>query len=148
VTIEEGARVKMSRELADDESWARGPLTSHGMFTVDSVEIPGKTWEPEPGDIDVAFVEGSDERGNYITVPLDAVEVVMTAGEMARRKLPTAAEIAAEVAGEILGSHDTFELDEVDYGANDGTFEAYGRTHDGLGLAFQVQISGVWETDL
>lgn len=144
--IEEGARVQVSRSIPAGGHWL--PPRA-GTFTVDEVvriaDIPD--YDPEE-HYPVDYIEGTEDGGSTVIVPLDAVEVVMSASAMRKRKLPTPAEIVSEIAGEVMSSYDTFEVDEVDYGSKDGTFEAYGRTHDGLGLAFQVRVVAVWETDL
>lgn len=148
--IEDGARVRLCRELTDEERrWNPFPRYGGKEFTVDEVWQPRPAEERESDEIDVPIVYGSDDHGSSVgPVPLDAVEVIKTAADMRARTIPTVAELRREISSELCGlMGDAFDTDESIHFGETG-IEVYGKTHDGLGFGFQVHITRLWETDL
>lgn len=145
--IEDGSRVRLSRELTEEErGWV---MLGHGAeFVVNDFLSAASNPDPQPDDIDVDFYEGSDDHGCSVVCPADAIEVVKTAAEMRSRTLPTREEIAKQIAGALLDEFDTFETFETAVLSDPGLIEVYGKTHDGLGLGFHIRVLHVWETDL
>lgn len=61
---------------------------------------------------------------------------------------PQLRQIARELSSHVCGmGGETFELDETDSGGGEPTFEAYGRTHDGVAFGIRVRVEEVWPID-
>lgn len=139
--LEDGALVRLSRELTDDErSWVMLP---HGgeRITIEDFFTAG---DPEQDEIPVDFYYAHDEHGCTVVVPADAVEVVKTSAAMAARKVPTVEQIAQEL-GITDGWSDAFEINEWVRSGNE--IECYGETGDGLPFGFTIKVTASWETD-
>jgi hypothetical protein len=101
---------------------------------------------------ETAFYWGSNSGGgtNNIDHNHDGLTVVKTVEELNARQLPTLPDLASALADALgdIGDSIGLDLNEADHSAQDGTVEFVGRTHDGLNIAFTVQITGVREIQL
>ena len=149
--IGEGALVRLSRDLTDEErGWFGSTCAYRGQeFVIEEYLPAAGNPDPQPDDIPVDFYYGSANGGmNNVTAPADALEVIRTAAQMAARRPPTRPVIRDAVQSALTGlSADTFECNETD---RDGSvcIEVYGRTTDGLPFGFRVRVEQVWKTDL
>lgn len=94
----------------------------------------------------VAFYCGSNNGGSYnVDYPAEGLKLVRTAAGMSARTLPSTADLAAAIGRGLgsIGQSINLELYEADYSEGDGTVEFLGRTHDGLGIVFTVQVTSV-----
>lgn len=107
---------------------------------------PGDEGYGDEGYIQGPFYYGNAQGGmNNVEVPADLVEVVMSAGQMAARKLPTAEQIRQFLAWRLCDDGDDFEIHQTDRSGDE--VECYGRTREGLGFGFTVKPTGLWRTD-
>lgn len=85
-------------------------------------------------------------EGGYNNVELDSpdeIELVMSAEDASKRKLPTAAQIAVELNLTSGGWNNSVDIHSTE---TDGdSVWCYGRTDDGLDVAFKVTVSEVFE---
>lgn len=76
----------------------------------------------------------------------DDVAVVKSAQELANRRPPSLGDVRDAVALALMGMHEPIDVHEADY-SGAGGIDAYGRTDDGLRVAFRVRVDRIEETD-
>lgn len=136
----EGTKVRLTRAVAD---LSGGRTRRVGFEFVVETYVPAD--EAEDGQ---AFYWGSSEHGgNDVTVPADAVELVMTAEAMRNRLLPTITEFTDALRSDLCGMDaETFETDETVV-EGDGLVLIAGRTTEGLRFAAYVRVESITHAD-
>lgn len=137
--IQAGSKARL---LVDEPDLTTGQTRRKGFEFV--VEDYVSAEQAEDG---MAFYWGSSGGGcNNVAVPACSVEVAMTAEAMAARKLPSKAEFAQEISGDLCGlDGDLVTTDETEVDANQ--VMVYGETHEGLRFAARVVVVEVEHAD-
>jgi len=95
----------------------------------------------------VAFYIGSTVNGcSSVDANADAIEIVMTAEQMAARALPSMAAVRRYV-GNLAGDVDGFEVNGSEP-VGDNLVELHGETDDGLPFTVTVEIKSIVQVDL
>lgn len=144
--LQDGDLVKLSRELTDDErEWITMPHGADGLIVEDFFEAGDR----EKDEIDVDFYYLHDAHGCTVVLPADALELVLTARDVATKGYPSVEQIRDAVSSELVsldhyGSN--FQAYET-WKSGEGKVEVACRTETGLHFAFEVTVSKPWQID-
>ena len=137
-----GRTVRSSVDLTTLQATVQRTIREDARFEIESY-ISAE--DSEDGEAFYWVVSLEDGISTYALRATD-IEQVMDKAAARARKIPSPVEVMREISSSLLGSFDTFSVEEITRDSA-GAAEVYGRTFDGLPFGYRIQIQGTWKTD-
>lgn len=145
LVLDDGTLVRVTGKSACGDTEINESAADVGEeLTVFAYEAAGEGED----EIDRAYYSLDNETtiGGYAWAYPEHVEVIKTAGELAARRPPSLKDVRAGVASALMSMYDPIEVDGSDHDGDDA-ISVYGRTNDGLRVAFRVRVDQIEEAD-